>query len=88
MGGLSRVFEIGVGLHQGSALSPLLFAVFIIDVLSENLRAKQLWELLFSDDLATLEDSEKQLQERLLKWQKNLEKYGLKMNAKKTETMV
>ena len=33
-------------------------------------------------------DSEEQLQERLLKWQECLEKYGLKMNAKKTETMV
>ena len=33
-------------------------------------------------------DSEEQLHERLLKWQECLEKYGLKMNAKKTETMV
>ena len=38
---LSREFEIGVGLHQGSALITLLFAV-IIDVLSEHLRAKNL----------------------------------------------
>ena len=85
--GLSREFEIGVGLHQGSALSPLLFAV-IIDVLSEHLRAENLWELLFADDLAIMADSEEQLQERLLKWQECLEKYGLKMNATKTETMV
>ena len=85
--GLSREFEIGVGLHQGSVLSPLLFAV-IIDVLSEHLRAENLWELLFADDLAIMADSEEQLQERLSKWQECLEKYGLKMNAKKTETMV
>ena len=49
--GLSREFEIGVGLHQGSALTPLLFAV-IINVLSEHLRAENLWELLFADDPA------------------------------------
>ena len=85
--GLSREFEIGVDLHQGSALSPLLFAV-IIDVLSEHLRAENLWELLFADDLAIMADSEEQLHERLLKWQECLEKYGLKMNVKKTETMV
>ena len=60
MGGLSRDFEICVVLHQGSALSPLLFAV-IIDVLSENLRAEKLRELLFADDLAIIADSEKQL---------------------------
>ena len=33
-------------------------------------------------------DSEEQLQERLLKWQECLEKYALKVNVKKTETMV
>ena len=32
-------------------MSPLLFAV-IIDVLSEHMRAENLWELLFADDLA------------------------------------
>ena len=85
--GLSREFEIGVGVHQGSALSPLLFAV-IIDVLSQHLRAENLWGSLFADDLAITADSEEQLQERLLNWQECLEKYGLKMNAKKTETMV
>ena len=85
--GLSREFEIGVGIHQGSALSPLLFAV-IIDVLSEHLRAENLWKLLFADDLAIMADSEEQLQERLLKWQECLEKYGLKMNVKITETIV
>ena len=84
--GLSREFEIGVGLHQGSAMSPLLFAV-IIDVLSEHLRAENLWELLFADDLAIMADSEEQPQDILLKWQECLEKYGLKTNAKKTETM-
>ena len=59
-------FEIKVGLHQGSALSPLLSAV-IIDVLSEHLRAENLWELLFPDDLVIMADSEEQLQERLVK---------------------
>ena len=86
-GGVSREFEIKVGLHQGSTLSPLLFAV-IIDVLSEHLRAENLWELLFADDLVIMADSEEQLQERLVKWQKSLEQFGLKMNAKKTKTMV
>ena len=60
----SRVLETGVGLHQGSALSPLLFAV-IMDILSEHLRAENLWELLFADDPAITADSKEQLQERL-----------------------
>ena len=48
---LLREFEIRVGLHQGSALSPLLFAI-VIDALSEHLREEDLWALLFADDLA------------------------------------
>ena len=52
------------------------------------MRAENLWELLFADDLAIIADSEEKLQERLWKWQECLEMYGLKMNAKKTETMV
>ena len=86
-GGVSREFEIKMGLHQVSALSPLLFTV-IIDVLSKHLQAENLWELLFADNLIIMADSEEQLQERLIKWQKSLERFGLKMNAKKTETMI
>ena len=84
---MSREFEIRVGLHQGSALSPLLFAI-VIDVLSEHLRAEDLWELLFADDLAIMADSADQLQERLVRWQESMERYGLKVNAKKTEVLV
>ena len=29
-------FEVGVGLHQGSSLSPLLFSI-IMDVIEENI---------------------------------------------------
>ena len=46
--GLSREFEIRIGLHQGSALSPQ-FAI-VIDVLLEHLRAEDQWELLFPAD--------------------------------------
>lgn len=38
-------FDVGVGLHQGSVLSPLLFTI-VIDVLSESERKGVLFELL------------------------------------------
>ena len=45
--GKTDAFDVKVGLHQGSALSPFLFAV-VIDVLSEDVREAMLWDLLFS----------------------------------------
>ena len=49
--GLSEEFMVGVGVHQGSALSPLLFAI-VVDVLSEEVRRGELMQLLYADALA------------------------------------
>ncbi|XP_066959225.1 uncharacterized protein [Macrobrachium rosenbergii] len=43
--GETENFEVSVGVHQGSALSPFLF-VLVMDVLSEEIRNEVLWELL------------------------------------------
>ena len=39
-------------------------------------------------DLAIVESSEEELQERVVQWQENLENKGLRVNSKKTEVMV
>ena len=49
-GELSSSFSVKVGVHQGSALSPLLF-VMVMDVLTEDVRDGSLMELLYADDL-------------------------------------
>ena len=85
--GKTEAFEIKVGLHQGSALSPFLFAV-VMDVLSEDVRRDMLWDLLFADDLVITAETEEQLQERYRAWQENLERGGLKVNVGKTEVMI
>ena len=48
--GLNKEFKVGVGLHQGSALSPFLFVV-IIDRLTEDIRKDAQWDMLFADDI-------------------------------------
>ena len=48
--GLSENFEVKVGLHQGSVLSPLLFAV-VMDVVTSEARNGLPSELLYADDL-------------------------------------
>ena len=59
--GLSEEFDVGVGVHQGSALSPLLFAL-VMDVLSEGARKGELFELLYADDLIMMAESMEELE--------------------------
>ena len=44
-GKLSSSFSVKAGIHQGSALSPLLF-IMVMDVLTEDMRDGSLMELL------------------------------------------
>ena len=54
-GELSSSFSVKVGVHQGSALSPLLFTM-VMDVLTEDVRDCSVMELLYADDLVLCED--------------------------------
>ena len=85
--GETETFEVSVGLHQGSALSPFLF-VLVMDVLSKEIRNEELWELLYADDLVITAENEDDLQRRVAEWQESLERGGLKVNVDKTEVMV
>ena len=84
--GETEEFEVKVGLHQGSALSPFLF-IIVMDVLSAEIRDKQKWEMLFADDLVITARTEEELQDRVLKWQESLQAGGLKVNVQKSEVM-
>ena len=58
--GLSESFEVKVGLHQGSVLSPLLFAA-VMDVVSSEARCGLPSELLYADDIVIMAPTMKQL---------------------------
>ena len=51
--GLSESFEVKIGLHQGSVLSPLLFSA-VIDVVSSEARSSLPSEFLYADDLVLM----------------------------------
>ena len=54
-------FDIKVGVHQGSVLSPLLF-IIVIEALSKDLRTGLPWEILYADDLVLIAESVKELE--------------------------
>ena len=58
--GLTEEFEVGVGLHQGSALSPFLFAI-IMDKLTEDISEEAPWDLLFADDIVLSREDRREL---------------------------
>ena len=82
--GLTEEFKIGVGFHQGSVLSPFLFAI-IIDKLTEDIREDAPWDMLFADDIVLSRQNYRQLEEDLEIWRNALAKRDLKVSRSKTE---
>ena len=72
---LSDWFDIGIGLRQGCVLSPLLFLIFINDLVRElndsNLGVAigngKLSNLTFADDIALMANNSRDLQKLLIK---------------------
>ena len=60
-------FEVTVDVHQGSILSPLLFAI-VIEALSLECLIGCPWELLYSDDLVVMSDNLENLKNQLVLW--------------------
>ena len=83
----SEEFEVNVGVHQGSVLSPLLFAI-VIDVLTNEIKDGTLQEILYADDIVLIEEIMVELQENLYVWKSVLKSEGLKVNVMKTKVMV
>lgn len=86
-GEFSDEFEVKVGVHQGSVLSPLLF-IMVLEALSQEFRTGCPWELLYADDLVIVAESLDELTERLKLWKENMESKGLRVNMPKTKCLV
>ena len=85
--GLSESFQVKVGLHQGSVLSPLLFAA-VMDVVSSEARNGLPSELLYADDLVLIAPTMDQLGRRVAEWRASLLDKGFKLNTGKSKVMV
>lgn len=62
--GVTDGFMVGVGLHEGSALSPFLLAI-VRDRLTDEVRQESLWTAEFADDIVICSKSKGQVEESL-----------------------
>ena len=86
-GKTSQSFDVSVGVHQGSALSPLLFNL-VLEETTKSCRKGCPWELLYADDLVLMAESREEVLSMFEKWREALEKRGLKVNLGKTKLLV
>ena len=84
--GVTEKFKVELGPHQGSALSPFLFAV-VMDRLTDEVRQESPWTMMFADDIVICSESRKQVEENLERWRYALERRGMKVSRSKTEYM-
>jgi len=81
--GNSNSFKVKISIHQGSALSPLLF-VIVMEALSRELRLALPWELLYADDLIVIAETEEDSIKRLNDWKDNVENRGIRVTHTQT----
>ena len=84
--GVTEVIDVKVGLHQGSSLSPCLFAM-VMDRMTDEIREEAPWTMMFADDIVICSQSKEHVEEKLDIWRYALERRVMKVNRRKTEYM-
>ena len=82
--GTSVPFKVEVGLQQGTAPTPLLFAI-IMDTLTDDITKEVPWSMMFTDDVVFCCEEKAGLEEDMERWCNALEKRGMKVLRAKTE---
>ena len=77
-------FPINIGLHQGSTLSPFLFAI-VLDELTRGIQDEIPWNMLFADDIVRIDESREGENTKLELCRNTLESEGFRLSRSKTE---
>ncbi|KAI5752610.1 hypothetical protein M8J77_018598 [Diaphorina citri] len=94
--GTSSAFEVKKGVRQGCIISPILFNIFVEQIVNETLHdidigfkigEDRINNLRYADDTLLVTESVDDLTYLLTKLFEVCEKYGMKINMKKTQVM-
>ena len=83
----SEEFGVGVSVPLGSLLSSLLF-ILLLEALWREFHTNVPWELLYTDDLVLITDTQEECISKLKAWKVGMESKGLCVNMKKTKFLV
>ena len=79
----SDFFQIKLGVRQGSSLSPILFAVYINDIIGRYNIGQNSFIVLYADDILLISPSICELQKLLVRCEQELEWLNMYINVKK-----
>ncbi|KAF3650530.1 Syntaxin-81 [Capsicum annuum] len=82
-GGDSDHFPVETVLHQGSTLSPFLFAL-VMDALTRSIQGEVPWCMLFADDVVLIDEMRKGVNDELEVWRQTLESKGFRLDEVET----
>ena len=83
-GGVTNDFTVGMGLHQGSAVSPFLFTL-VMDEITRGIQDALPWCMLFADDIVLIVETRQGVNDMLERWRHTLEARGFRVSRSKTE---
>ena len=98
---ISDKFTTNEGLRQGGVMSPLLFIIFMDDIITKcneiinkklhvgykNLKKVEISECAFADDIVIITETAKDLEKQIKIWNETLKENGMKINKDKTKVM-
>ncbi len=82
-GSITSEFPITIGLHQGPALSPYLFAL-VMDEFTKSIQEEVPWCIFFSDDIVLVNEIRYGVDIKLEIWRNTLKSNDFRLSRPKT----